>query len=132
MASFDLGNKIKGASALVPQTVGVANINSLAVDTKGFESVAFVATVGSGNTSATINAAMFFYESDDNTRANATALSASRIIENPLLNASNATFTASVVPTKRYAFVELDPVATFGSAVSITAILGDPHNTPTT
>ena len=131
MASFDLGNKIKGAAALVPQTAGVANINSLAVDTQGFESVAFVATVGSGNTSATINAVMAFYESDDNTRANATALSASRIIENPTLNAANTTFTASVVPTKRYAFVELDPAATFGSAVSITAILGDPHNAPT-
>ena len=132
MASFDLGNRLKGASAIVPQTAGVANINSLAVDTKGFESVAFVATVGSGNTNATINAVMAFYESDDNTRANATAVAAGRIIENPTLNASNTTFTASVVPTKRYAFVELDPAATFGSAVSITAILGDPHNAPTT
>lgn len=132
MASFDLGNRIKGAAAIVPQTVGVANINSLAVDTSGFESVAFVATVGSGNTSTTINAVMSFYESDDNTRANATAVATGRVIENPLLSASNASFTASVVPAKRYVFVELDPAATFGSAASITAILGDPRNAPTT
>jgi hypothetical protein len=132
MASFDLGNRIKGAPAIVPQTVGVANINSLAVDTSGFESVAFIANIGTGNTSATINAVMFFFESDDNTRANATAVASGRIIENPILNASNATFTASVVPAKRYVFVELDPAATFGSPASITAILGDARNNPTT
>jgi hypothetical protein len=132
MASFDLGNRIKGAPAIVPQTVGVTNINSLGVDTSGFESVAFVATVGSGNTNATINAVMAFYESDSNSRAAAAAVPAGRIIENPTLNASNASFTASVVPTKRYVFVELDPAATFGSAASITAILGDARNNPTT
>ena len=131
MASFDLGNVIKGAPAIVPQTAGVANINSVAVDTAGFESVAFVATVGSGNTNATINAVMSFYESDDTTRANATALAASRVIKNPTLNNSNAAFTASVVPVKRYLFVELDPAATFGSAVDITAILGNPLDAPT-
>jgi hypothetical protein len=132
MASFDLGNRIKGAPAIVPQTVGVANINSLAVDTQGFESVAFVATIGTGNTTATNSAAMFFYESDDNTRANATAVAAGRVIENPTIDAASSAFTASVVPTKRYVFVELDPSASFGSAGSVIAILGNPQNAPTT
>lgn len=131
MASFDLGNVIKGTAAVVPQTAGVANINSVAVDTQGFESVAFVASVGTGNTNATINAVMAFYESNDTTRANATALDAGRVIKNPTINASNASFTASVVPIKRYVFVEVDPAATFGSALSVTAILGNPHEAPT-
>jgi hypothetical protein len=131
MASFDLGNQIKGAPAIVPQAVGVANVNSLAIDTAGFESIAFVATVGAGNTTATNSAVMFYWESNDNTIGNATRVDADRVIENPTLNAANATFTASVVPTKRFVFVELDPAASFGSAVSVTAILGDAHNTPT-
>jgi hypothetical protein len=132
MASFDLGNLIKGAPAIVPQTVGVANINSLAVDTQGFESVAFLASVGTGNTTATNSAIIKFYESDDTNVANATAVAAGRVVKNPTINASNATFTASVVPVKRYVFAELDPSATFGSAVSVTAILGNPNFAPTT
>lgn len=131
MASFDLGSVIKGAPAVVPQTVGVANINSVAVDTAGYESVAFVADVGSGNTNATINVVMKFYESADNTRANATAIDSNRIIKNPVLNASNSSFTASVVPIQRYVFVELDPGAAFGSAASVTAVLGNPLEAPT-
>lgn len=131
MASFDLGSVIKGAAAIVPQTVGTANINSTAVDMAGFESVAFIATVGSGNTNATINAVMSFYEGDTTTRSAASAIDAGRIIDNPVLNNANTTFTASVVPTKRYVFVELDPGAAFGSAASVTAVLGNALETPT-
>lgn len=131
MASFDLGSVIKGAAAIVPQTVGTANINSTAVDMAGFESVAFVATVGSGNTNATINAVMSFYEGDTTTRSAASAIDAGRIIDNPVLNNANTTFTASVVPTKRYVFVELDPGAAFGSDASVTAVLGNALETPT-
>lgn len=131
MASFDLGNVIKGAQG-INQTVAAANVNSVAIDTSGFESLAFVASVGAGNTNATINAVMHFWESNDNTIGNATRVSASRVIENPVLNASNTTFTASVVPTKRYVFVELDPSAAFGGTnVAVVAVLGDAHNTPT-
>lgn len=132
MASFDLGNVIKGAPAIVPQTVGVTNINSLAVDTAGFESVAFLATVGSGNTTTTNSAILAFKESDDTNVANATAVASGRVVKNPTLNASNATFTASVVPVKRYVFAELDPSATFGSVVAVTAVLGNPLEAPTT
>ena len=131
MALFDLGQQIKATPAIVPVSVTTTNVNSVAVDTSGYYAVAFVSTVGTGNTNATINAVHHFYESDDNTRGNATAVSASRVITNPVLNASNAAFTASVVPTKRYIFTELDPSAAFTSLVSVTAILGYPAEAPT-
>lgn len=130
MASFDLGNRIKGAFGFT-QRVTTAAVNTAAIDTQGFESLALVSTVGAGNTNATINATLSLLESDDNTVANATAISAARIIENPVLNAANTAFTASVVPTKRFVFANIVPSAAFTSNVSIVGILGDAHNEPT-
>ena len=129
MASFDLGNRIKGAFG-INQRVAAA-VNTFAIDTLGFESVALVAQVGAGNTNATINAVLTLLESNDNTVANATAISADRIIENPVLNAANTAFTVSVAPTKRFLFANVVPAATFTSNVSIVGILGDAHNEPT-
>jgi hypothetical protein len=123
MASFDLGSLLAAKPAIVPVAATTTNINSVAVDTSGFSAVAFVSSVGSSNTNATINAVHHFYEGDTNVRAAATAVPASRIISNPVLNASNATFIASVVPTKRYVFTELDPAATFTATVSVSAVL---------
>jgi hypothetical protein len=123
MASFDLGSLLGAKPAIVPVAVTTSNVNSVAVDTSGFYAVAFVSAVGSSNTNATINAVNHFWESDDNTIGNATRLSTSRVISNPVLNASNATFIASVVPTKRYVFTELDPAATFTATVSVSAVL---------
>jgi hypothetical protein len=130
MASFDLGNRIKGAFGL-NQRVTTAAVNTFPIDTAGYEAVALVAQVGAGNTSPTINVSLSLLESDDNTVANATAVSADRIIENPLLNASNTAFTVSFAPTKRFVFANVVPSAAFTSNVSITAILGDAHNEPT-
>jgi hypothetical protein len=129
MASFDLGNRIKGAFG-INQRVAAA-VNTFAIDTLGFESVALVAQVGAGNTNATINAVLTLLESDDNTVANATAISADRIIENGVLNAANTAFTVSVAPTKRFLFANVVPSAAFTSNVSIVGILGDAHNEPT-
>jgi hypothetical protein len=129
MASFDLGNRIKGAFG-INQRVAAA-VNTFAIDTLGYESVALVAQVGAGNTNATINAVLTLLESDDNTVANATAISADRIIENGVLNAANTAFTVSVAPTKRYVFANVVPSAAFTSNVSIVGILGDAHNEPT-
>ena len=129
MASFDLGNRIKGAFG-INQRVAAA-VNTFAIDTLGFESVALVAQVGAGNTNATINAVLSLLESDDNTVANATAISADRIIENGVLNAANTAFTVSVAPTKRFLFANVVPSAAFTSNVSIVGILGDAHNEPT-
>lgn len=123
MASFDLGSLLGAKPAIVPVAVTTSNVNSVAVDTSGFYAVAFISAVGSSNTNATINAVNHFWESDDNTIGNATRLSTSRVISNPVLNASNATFVASVVPTKRYVFTELDPAATFTATVSVSAVL---------
>jgi hypothetical protein len=123
MASFDLGSLLGAKPAIVPVAVTTSNVNSVAVDTSGFYAVAFVSAVGSSNTNATINAVNHFWESNDNTIGNATRLSTSRVISNPVLNASNATFIASVVPTKRYVFTELDPAATFTATVSVSAVL---------
>ena len=129
MASFDLGNRIKGAFG-INQRVAAA-VNTFAIDTLGYESVALVAQVGAGNTNATINAVLTLLESDDNTVANATAISADRIIENGVLNAANTAFTVSVAPTKRYVFANVVPSAAFTSNVSVVGILGDAHNEPT-
>lgn len=123
MASFDLGSLLGAKPAIVPVAVTTSNVNSVAVDTSGFYAVAFISAVGSSNTNATINAVNHFWESDDNTIGNATRLSTSRVISNPVLNASNATFVASVVPSKRYVFTELDPAATFTATVSVSAVL---------
>lgn len=131
MALFDLGQQIKAVPAIGPVSVTTTNVNSVAVDTSGFYAVAFVSSVGTGNTNATINAVHHFWESDDNTIGNATRLSTGRVITNPVLNASNASFTASVVPIKRYVFTELDPSAAFTSLVSVTAVLGYPSEAPT-
>lgn len=130
MASFDLGNRIKGAFG-INQRVTTAAVNTFAIDTLGFESVALVAQVGAGNTNATINAVLSLLESDDNTVANATAISADRIIENPVLNSANTAFTVSVAPTKRFVYANVVPSAAFTSNVSIVGILGDAHNEPT-
>jgi hypothetical protein len=130
MALFDLGNRIKGAFG-INQRVTTAAVNTFAIDTLGYSAVSLVAQVGAGNTSATINAALSLLESDDNTVANATAVSADRIIENPRLNAANTAFTVSFAPTKRYVFANVVPSAAFTSNVSIVGILGDPTETPT-
>jgi hypothetical protein len=130
MALFDLGNRIKGAFG-INQRVTTAAVNTFAIDTLGYSSVSLVAQVGAGNTSATINAVLSLLESNDNTVANSTAISADRIIENPVLNAANTAFTVSVAPTKRYLFANIVPSAAFTSNVSVVGILGDPTETPT-
>jgi hypothetical protein len=129
MASFDLGNRIKGAFG-INQRVAAA-VNTFAIDTLGFESVALVAQVGAGNTDTTNSATLTLWESNDSNVANATAISADRIIENPTLNAANTAFTVSVAPIKRYVFANVVPGATFTSNVSVVGILGDAHNEPT-
>lgn len=131
MASFDLGSLLSSAAAIPAVRVTTSNVNSLAVDTSGYSAVAFVSSVGAGNTNATINVALAFWESDDNTIGNATAVAASRIISNPVLNEANATFIASVVPTKRYVFAELAPSAAFTSNVAVLAVL-KANEAPTT
>lgn len=123
MASFDLGSVLGAARALNPVSVTEANVNTTAVDTSGFSSVAFVTAVGTGNTSATVNIVQHYWESNDTNIANGTRLSTNRVILNPLINDSNATFIASVVPTKRYVFAELAPSAAFTTLVSVTAVL---------
>ena len=129
MALFDLGNRIKGAFG-INQRVAAA-VNTFAIDTLGYSSVSLVAQVGAGNTDATNSASLTLWESNDTNVANATAVSAARIIENPTLNAANTAFTASLAPTKRYLFANVVPGATFTSNVSVVGILGDPTETPT-
>lgn len=131
MALFDLGQQIKAIPAIPAVRVGTSNVNSLAVDTSGYYAIAFATSIGAGNTNATINATIGFWESDDNTIGNATAVATGRVITNPVLNDANATFIASVVPTKRYVFAELAPSAAFTSNVAILAIGGYPAEAPT-
>lgn len=131
MALFDLGSVLATAAAIPALRVGTSNVNSLAVDTSGYSAVAFVTSVGAGNTNATINTTIGFWESDDNTIGNATAVASSRIISNPVVDSSNGAFIASVVPTKRYVFAELAPSAAFTSNVAVLAVL-KANEAPTT
>ena len=132
MALFDLASRIKPVFGFT-STVGTANVNTVACDTAGFESVTVAFSAGTGNIDENIYAVPYLYESDDNTRANATAVPVVRIDNVPNVNEANTTFWASFVPVKRYVFAEIDPVGGhMGTPITATFILGDAHDQPTT
>jgi len=133
MASFDFGQITSYAVAITPRSgTFSANINSVAVDTADFEGVAVVTSIGDSNIGTANDVTLSFYESDDNTRANATAVAAARVIYNPTLDSTNTAFWASVVPEKRYLFAEFVPAAAVAANVAVTAALGYAKTVPTT
>lgn len=133
MANFDFGQLTAFAVGYKPQSKAftTANVNSDAMDTAGFEGISVVTAVGDSNI-GTNNVSVVWWESDDNTRANATALSTDRVIVNEEINASNTTFKAAVAPVKRYLFAEFDPDAACYANIAMVATLGLPHDVPTT
>jgi hypothetical protein len=126
MASFDFGS----ISAYKFGAVGLvaANTNSVAIDTKGFEGVAVVATASTGSLSATNNFTLNFLESDDTNISNATAVARKGEAK---LTATNSAVWASVTPSKRYVFAQLIRGGTASANVAMIASLGYPHNAPT-
>jgi hypothetical protein len=132
MANFDFGQVTAFSLALKPQLVTTSNVNTAAIDMAGFEGVSIATITGEGTINATVNVALTFYEGDDDTRANATALASSRVLSNPVVNSNATAFKAVVVPTKRYLFAELDPTASHSCNLAVVATKGYPTEAPTT
>ena len=132
MASFDFGSVSDYKFALASNVT--ANTNTSAIDTAGFEGVAFVTSVGTSNLNAdaTRTISVSFLESDDSNISNATAVDSGRVVSNDVINASNTAFQASVVPTKRYLFGTLTISGDLTADVHCLGALGFPHNAPTT
>lgn len=130
MASFDFGSKSAYKFGFVGEVETSAS-NTIAMDTQGFEGVAFVSSVGLSNLNATIYLETAFLESDDTNISNATNVAASRVIKNPVINASNTAFWASVTPTKRYLFARYDLEGAAAANVAGIAALGYPAKLPT-
>jgi hypothetical protein len=129
MALFDLGSKIGVAQAVAPQTL-TANANSFAVDTEGFQSVAFVTTTGAGTVNVTNCFTASYLESDDSDVANASAIAAARVISTVAFFESNASVVHSVVPTKQYVFQRITETGTASQLVATVAVLGDAAEIP--
>lgn len=127
MASFDFGGK----SAFKFGALGLlaANTNSVAIDTQGFEGVAFVATASTGTLSTTNKFTFKFLESDDTNISNATAVA--RVGKPAELVSTNSAVWQSVTPAKRYVFAQLIRGASASANVAVIAALGYPHNAPT-
>jgi hypothetical protein len=126
MASFDFGS----ISAYKFGAVGLlaANTNSVAIDTKGFEGVAVVATASTGTLSDTNKFTLNFLESDDSNISNATSVARAGSAS---LTETNSAVWASVTPSKRYVFAQLIRGGSASANVAMIASLGYPHNAPT-
>ncbi len=132
MASFDFGSVSAYRFALGATNV-TANTNTAAIDTQGFEGVAVVAVVSTSNLAvAGPTITMAFREGNDTNISNATALPAKYIVSNQTLSGNNATYKASVVPSKRYLFAQLITSAACTANLSVIGALGYPQSSPTT
>lgn len=132
MAHFDLGQKLDSAINYLAASHS-ASANGVAADTQGFEGVAVNTVVGD---QTTVNLAdnplnLVFFESDDTTFGNATAVPANRVIKNPEINAAQASFVASVVPSKRYLFVQVPAPSAGNVEIAVSTILGYAYESPT-
>lgn len=132
MASFDFGNQTAYKFALASFMNAVTAVNTAAIDTKGYESVAVGVSCGLSNINAETGApsiAITFRESDDTNISNSTVTT--RGADAQALAASNTVAWASIAPTKRYLFATLTPSAAVSANVHVFGALGNPHNAPT-
>lgn len=143
MSQFDLGQQsnVQYGHVTYAATDTNTNVNSTAIDTAGYAGVAVALVLGKlGGGVTTINAGNGFklglYESDDNTRANATAVAASRVVnETDEATAENTVAYYSVAPTKRYVFGEFTKTNAAAAATNanfaVVGVLGFPNDAPT-
>lgn len=130
MALFDLGQLLGSSVAIASQAISATTTNSSAVDTSGYQSVAFITVTGSETVNATNCFTASYLESDDNTVANATAIDSSRVLSTiSAFDASSAVIHA-IVPTKRYVFQRLTETGTASQTIASSAILGDARAIP--
>ena len=143
MSQFDLGQQsnVQYGHVTYVATDTNTNVNSTAIDTAGYAGVALSLVLGElGGGSTTINAGNGFklglYESDDNTRANATAVAANRIVNaTDEATAENTVVLYSFAPTKRYVFGEFTKTNAAAAATNanfaVVGVLGFPNDAPT-
>ena len=143
MSQFDFGKQsnIQYGYVSYAATSTNTNVNSGAIDTAGYAGAAIGLVLGEvGGGASTINTGNGFklglYESDDNTRANATAIASGRIINaSDEAVAENTTVLYSVAPTKRYLFGEFTKTNASAGATNanfaVVGFLGFPNDAPT-
>ena len=126
MSSFDFGGISAYKFGLAVDTS--ANVNSVAIDTAGFEGVAIVGVSGDGTLSSTNKFSFSFVESDDTNISNASAVAEADALA---IVATNSAVWASVRPIKRYVFAQLVAEGSASANIAVLGALGYPHNAPT-
>ena len=124
----DIYSNIGAVLALAP-AVQSANINGVAIDTKGFGSVAIVL-----NTGAIVSAGDFsakLQESDTTTSEDFTDVAAAQVQSNaPATLAASSTYKLGYLGNKRYCRVVLTNAGGMSFAAGAAAIKGHPHDAP--
>jgi len=135
MASFDFANKINVQAARAPRLV-TGTTNTTAIDTLGYEGIAFSYMIGQTiNGNPQMNLA--FRVSEDTNVSNSVAINTAYITKLPtVINTVNTIAWAGIGPlgnseNTRYVFAQIVSNAANFNA-SVTAILGNPHSVPTT
>lgn len=132
MAHFDLGQKLGAALGLVDASHS-AEQETGAIDISGYEGVAVLTQIGAQTTvDLAVNPLeLKFFEGDSTTFSEATEVPANRVVNNPSINAEQSAFVASVVPSKRYLFVQI-PAPNAGSVeLAVSGVLGYAADVPT-
>lgn len=127
MASLDFAAKVAFQFAFAGDITG--NTNTAAIDTQGFDGVAFVTSVRASNVSEGTEIDINFLESEDSNIANATAVE--RVVFNEPISEANVVLNASVVPAKRYLFAQYIPRGAGQATVHALGALGHAHDEPT-
>jgi len=127
MASLDFAAKVAFQFAF-EGTIS-ANTNTAAIDTQGFDGVAFATSVRASNVAEGTEIDVNFLESDDSNIANATAVE--RVVFNPPISEANTVIWASPVPAKRYLFAQYIPRGAGQATVHALGALGYARNEPT-
>lgn len=132
MSSFDLGQKLEGAPGLVDASHSAEQQTS-AIDTQDYEGVAVLSVTGDQTTvDLAVNPLeLAYFEGDSTDFAEAQAVPANRIVNNPAIDAEQSAFVASVVPAKRYLFVQVPAPSEGNVELAVSGVLGYAVNEPT-
>ena len=132
MSSFDLGQQLAGAPGLVDASHSEEQQTS-AIDLQDYEGVAVLSVTGDQTTVdlADNPLELKFFEGDSTTFSEATEVPANRVVDNPAIDAEQSAFVASVVPAKRYLFVQVPAPEEGNVELAVSGVLGYPVNAPT-
>ena len=132
MSSFDLGQQLAGAPGLVDASHSEEQETSV-IDTQNYEGVAVLSVTGDQTTVdlADNPLELKYFEGDSTTFGEATEVPSNRIIYNPAIDAEQSAFVASVVPAKRYLFVQVPAPEEGNVELAVSGVLGYASNAPT-